>query len=39
VLAERARLRPNQMDEVICGMTEPNRSDRWTIHTVVTALR
>jgi serine/threonine protein kinase len=38
VLAERAQLGPDQMDEAIRGMTEPDRSDRWTIHTVVTAL-
>ncbi len=38
VLAERAQLGPDQMDEAIRGMTEPGRSDRWTIHTVVTAL-
>ena len=38
VLAEQAQLGSDQMDEAIRGMTEPDRSNRWTIHTVVTAL-
>lgn len=38
VLAERAQLGLDQMDEAVRGMTEPDPSDRWTIDTVVTAL-
>ncbi|KAK4243184.1 kinase-like protein [Corynascus novoguineensis] len=38
VLAERAQLGLDQMDEVIRGMTEPERSDRSTINAVVRAL-
>jgi serine/threonine protein kinase len=38
VLAERAQLGLDQMDEVIRGMTEPQRSDRSTINAVVKAL-
>ena len=38
VLAERAQLGLGQMDEVIRGMTEPERSDRSTINSVVKAL-
>ncbi len=38
VLAERAQLGHDQMDEVIHGMTEPERSDRSTINAAVKAL-
>jgi serine/threonine protein kinase len=38
VLAERAQLGSDQMDEAIRGMMDPDRSGRWTIHTVVKAL-
>ena len=38
VVAERARLGSEQMDEVIRGMTEPGRADRSTIGAVVAAL-
>jgi hypothetical protein len=38
VLAEREQLGRGQMDEVIRGMTERKRSDRFTIDAVVKAL-